>query len=97
LSPEAQAALNGGPDRFRCRSTPVPCWSGSPTAAINGSVSTVADPAWTFGGQPLAPVGNIPVTRIRVRLPMGDGGQDAVWDSAAAASTIMGELRARPA
>ena len=70
---------------------------GLPTAAINGSVSAVADPAWTFGGQPLAPVGNIPVTRIRVRLPMGDGGQDAVWDSAAAASTIMSELRARPA
>ena len=53
-------------------------------------------PAWTFGGQPLAPVGNIPVTRIRVPLLMGDGGQDAVWDAAAAASTIMGELRGSP-
>jgi dienelactone hydrolase len=68
----------------------------SPTAAINGAVSVVSGPAWTFGGQPLAPVGNIPVTRIRVPLLMGDGGQDAVWDSAAAASTIMGELRGSP-
>ena len=41
-------------------------------------------------------MGNIPVTRIRVPLLMGDGGQDAVWDSAAAASTIMGELRGSP-
>ncbi len=65
----------------------------SPTAVINGAVSAIAGPAWTFGGQPLAPVGNIPVTRIRVPLLMGDGGQDAVWDAAAAASTIMGELR----
>jgi len=68
----------------------------SPTAVINGAVSVVAGPAWTFGGQPLAPVGNIPVTRIRVPLLMGDGGQDAVWDAAAAASTIMGELRGSP-
>jgi dienelactone hydrolase len=68
----------------------------SPTAAINGAVSVAPGPAWTFGGQPLAPVGNIPVTRIRVPLLMGDGGQDAVWDSAAAASTIMGELRGSP-
>ena len=65
----------------------------SPTAAINGADSAAPGPAWTFGGQPLPPVGNIPVTRIRVPLLMGDGGQDAVWDSAAAASTIMGELR----
>jgi dienelactone hydrolase len=65
----------------------------SPTAAINGADSAAPGPAWTFGGQPLAPVGNIPVTRIRVPLLMGDGGQDAAWDAAAAASTIMGELR----
>jgi dienelactone hydrolase len=65
----------------------------SPTAVINGAVSVVAGPAWTVGGQPLAPVGNIPVTRIRVPLLMGDGGQDAAWDSAAAARTIIGELR----
>jgi dienelactone hydrolase len=68
----------------------------SPTAVITGAGSVVAGPAWTFGGQPLAPVGNIPVTRIRVPLLMGDGGQDIVWDSAAAASTIMGELRGSP-
>jgi dienelactone hydrolase len=68
----------------------------SPTAAINPANSAAPGPAWTFGGQPLAPVGNIPVTRIRVPLLMGDGGQDAVWDSAAAASTIMGELRGSP-
>ena len=65
----------------------------SPTAAINPANNVVQGPAWTFGGQPLAPVQNIPVTRIRVPLLMGDGGQDARWDSAAAASTIMGELR----
>ena len=68
----------------------------SPTAAINPANSAAQGPAWTFGGQPLAPVGNIPVTRIRVPLLMGDGGQDAVRDSAAAASTIMGELRGSP-
>jgi dienelactone hydrolase len=68
----------------------------SPTAVINGAISAAAGPAWRFGGQPLAPVGNIPVTRIRVPLLMGDGGQDAVWDSAAAASTIIGELRGSP-
>jgi dienelactone hydrolase len=68
----------------------------SPTAAINPANSAAQGPAWTFGGQPLAPAGNIPVTRIRVPLLMGDGGQDAVWDSAAAASTIMGELRGSP-
>ena len=68
----------------------------SPTAVINGAVSAAGGAAWTFDGQPLAPVGNIPVTRIRVPLLMGDGGQDVVWDSAAAASTIMGELRGSP-
>jgi dienelactone hydrolase len=68
----------------------------SPTAVINGAVSVVAGPAWTFGGQPLAPVGNIPVIRLRVPLLMGDGGQDAAWDAAAAASTIMAELRGSP-
>jgi len=51
----------------------------SPTAAINGAVSAAPGSAWTVGGQPLAPVGNIPVTRIRVPLLMGDGGQDAAF------------------
>jgi dienelactone hydrolase len=68
----------------------------SPTAAINGAISAAGGPAWTLGGQPLAPVGDIPVTRIRVPLLMGDGGQDIAWNSAAAASTIMGELRGSP-
>jgi dienelactone hydrolase len=35
----------------------------SPTAVINGAVSAAGGPAWTFGGQPLPLVGNIPVTR----------------------------------
>jgi len=65
----------------------------SPTAVINGAVSVTGGPAWTLGGQPVAPVGNIPVTRLRVPLLMGDGGQDAAWNSGAAASTIMAELR----
>jgi dienelactone hydrolase len=68
----------------------------SPTAVINPAGNVVSGPAWTLGGQPLEPVGNIPVTRIRVPLLMGDGGQDAAWDSAAAASTIIGELRGSP-
>ena len=50
----------------------------SPTAAINPANNVAQGPAWTFGGQPLASVQNIPVTRIRVPLLMGDGGQDAV-------------------
>ena len=53
-------------------------------------------PARTSGGHPLQPLTSIPVTRIRVPLPMGDGGQDAVRDSAAAASTIIAELKGSP-
>jgi dienelactone hydrolase len=68
----------------------------SPTAVINGAVSAAGGAAWAFGGQPVPPVGNIPVTRIRVPLLMGDGGQDIVWNSAAAASTIISELRGSP-
>jgi len=64
----------------------------SPTAVITPSISAVPGAAWTFGGQPLAPGTTIPVTRLRVPLLMGDGGQDVIWDSAAAASTIMAEL-----
>ncbi len=48
--------------------------------------------AWTFGGQALTPETTIPVTRLRVPLLMGDGGQDVIWDAAAAASAIMAEL-----
>jgi dienelactone hydrolase len=68
----------------------------SPSATVTGAVSAAPGAAWTYRGQPLAPVGNIPVTRIRVPLLMGDGGQDPAWDSAAAASTIMAELRGSP-
>jgi dienelactone hydrolase len=65
----------------------------SPTAVITPSISAVPGAAWTFGGRPLTPETTIPVTRIRAPLLMGDGGQDVIWDAAAAASTIMGELR----
>jgi len=65
----------------------------SPSAVITPGISAVSGPAWTFGGQPLVPGPDIPVTRMRVPLLMGDGGQDVVWDSAAAASTIVAELR----
>jgi dienelactone hydrolase len=65
----------------------------SPTAVITPGISAVPGPAWTFGSQPLAPETTIPVTRIRVPLLIGDGGQDPEWDAAAAASTIMTELR----
>jgi dienelactone hydrolase len=34
----------------------------------------------------------IPVSKIRVPVLMGDGGQDAIWDSAGSASTIASEL-----
>jgi dienelactone hydrolase len=65
----------------------------SPTAVITPSISVEPGPAWTFAGQPLTPETTIPVTRIRVPLLMGDGGQDPIWDAAAAAGTIMAELR----
>ena len=68
----------------------------SPTAVITPSISVVPGAAWTLGGQPLTPETTIPVTRIRVPLLMGDGGQDPIWDSAAAASTIMTELHGSP-
>ena len=65
----------------------------SPSAVITPGVSVLPGAAWTFGGQPLTPETTIPVTRIRVPLLMGDGGQDPQWDAAAAARTIMAELR----
>jgi dienelactone hydrolase len=68
----------------------------SPTAVITPSISAVPGAAWTLGGQPLTPGTTIPVTRIRVPLLMGDGGQDVIWDAAAAASTIMAELHGSP-
>ena len=53
----------------------------SPTDLIHGATSGTG-PGWTFGGKPLEAGMLIPVTRIRVPLLIGDGGQDAVWDSA---------------
>ena len=53
----------------------------SPTDLIHGATSGTG-PGWTFGGKPLEAGMLIPVTRIRVPLLIGDGGQDAVRDSA---------------
>jgi dienelactone hydrolase len=50
--------------------------------------------AWTFHAKAL-PLGmEIPVGRIRVPLLLGDGGQDAVANSAVSVSIIMSELQA---
>jgi dienelactone hydrolase len=69
----------------------------SPSAFSNGSYGPGSSPAvsgWTWNGKPL-PIGTqIPVSRIRVPLLIGDGGQDAVWPSATSASLVMTELRA---
>jgi dienelactone hydrolase len=69
----------------------------SPSANANpsfGPGSSLDRAAWTWHGKPL-PIGmEIPVSRIRVPLLIGDGGQDAIWDSETAASIIMLELRA---
>jgi dienelactone hydrolase len=67
----------------------------SPSAVITPG-NGLPGAAWTFGGQPLTPGTAIPVTRIRVPLLMGDGGQDPQWDAAAAAATIMADLRGSP-
>jgi dienelactone hydrolase len=68
----------------------------SPSAVITPGISVLPGSAWTFGGRPLTPGTAIPVTRIRVPLLMGDGGQDPQWDAAAAARTIMAELHGSP-
>jgi len=68
----------------------------SPNAVVEPGLGAEPGPAWTLRGKPLVPLMNIPVTRIRVPLLMGDGGQDAVWDSATSASLIMQELRGSP-
>jgi dienelactone hydrolase len=67
----------------------------SPTDIIHDAAGGTG-PGWTFDGKPLGAGMLIPVTRIRVPLLMGDGGQDAVWDSAGSASTIMSELERVP-
>ena len=67
----------------------------SPTDIIHSATSGTG-PGWTFDGKPLETGMLIPVTKIGVPLLMGDGGQDAVWDSAGSASTIAGELDRSP-
>jgi hypothetical protein len=63
----------------------------SPSSMINGAFGGFGA-AWTFHGKPL-PGAEIPVGNIRVPLLLGDGGQDAVWDSAGSATEIVQELR----
>ncbi len=67
----------------------------SPTDIIHGATSGTG-PGWTFDGEPLETGMLIPVTKIRVPLLMGDGGQDVVWNSAESASTIVRELERFP-
>ncbi len=67
----------------------------SPTDIIHDAAGGTG-PGWTFDGKPLEAGTLIPVTRIRVPLLMGDGGQDLVWDSVESASTIAGELDRSP-
>jgi dienelactone hydrolase len=66
----------------------------SPSSEINGAYGGKPGPAWTFHGKPLPVNTPIPVRRIRIPVLLGDGGQDAIWDSAASATAIMQELRA---
>lgn len=41
----------------------------SPTAVVTPGNGAEPSPAWTFGGKPLVPLMNIPVTRIRLPHP----------------------------
>ena len=69
----------------------------SPSALNNGSYGPGASrtrSAWTWHGKPLQVGTFIPVNRIRVPLLLGDGGQDAVWNSAGSVTEIVSELRA---
>jgi dienelactone hydrolase len=66
----------------------------SPSYLIDGATSHKPGPAWTFHGKALPTGTNIPVGRISVPLLLGDGGQDAVWDSAGSVTAIMQELSA---
>jgi dienelactone hydrolase len=69
----------------------------SPSAFVNPAFGGKRGAAaWTLHGRPLKGGMNIPVTDIRVPLLLGDGGQDAVWDSAGSATEIMQELRFSP-
>ncbi len=69
----------------------------SPSAYSNGSFgpgSSLAVSGWSWNGKPLPIGAMIPVSRIRVPLLIGDGGQDGVWPSSLSVSLVMTELRA---
>ncbi len=66
----------------------------SPSSDINGAYGGKPGPAWTFHGKPLPTGTLIPVGRIRVPVLLGDGGQDAIWDSAQSATAVVNELKA---
>ena len=67
----------------------------SPTDVIHSAYGGTG-PGWTFDGKPLETGRLIPVSKIRVPLLIGDGGHDAVWDSAGSASAIVAELDRSP-
>jgi hypothetical protein len=67
----------------------------SPTDIIQGATSGTG-PGWTLDGKALPTGTLIPVNKIRVPLLMGDGGQDAVWNSAGSARAIVTELDSSP-
>ena len=75
------------------RTSSTPWWPASPSADINGGYGGQPGPAWTFHGRPLPTGALIPVRRIRVPVLLSDGGQDAIWDSAASAAAIVTELK----
>jgi dienelactone hydrolase len=64
----------------------------SPTVTVDG---VGIKPVWTFGGKPVQPGTTIPVTKIRVPLLIGDGGQDP-GAAAASAALITHELDGSP-
>lgn len=66
----------------------------SPSYLINGAYGGKPGPAWTFHGKALPTQTTIPVGRIRVPVLLGDGGQDAIWDSTGSATAIVEELKA---
>ena len=65
----------------------------SPSAFVNGAFGGKPGAAWTFRGKPLTAGTLIPVGRIHVPLLLGDGGLDAIWNSAASVTNIMSELQ----
>jgi len=67
----------------------------SPTDVIHSAFGG-SGPGWTYGGKPLSVGSLIPVGKIRVPVLIGDGGQDAAWDSAGSATAITSEIRQTP-